>query len=109
MFMLQHPTRQACIKVRSHGRRKGVVLEISILIWPRTRQGSSSELRFSIGLSRVRRTNRPRRDGLMVSLSASHALCGGFAPRSGQNKDHHKNGTNCLPAWHACASDQSQE
>ena len=20
----------------------------------------------------------------------------------GHNKDHHKNGTNCLPAWHTC-------
>ena len=25
----------------------------------------------------------------------------GFAFRPGHTKDHHKNGTNCLPAWHA--------
>ena len=24
-----------------------------------------------------------------------------FASRSGHTKYHHKNGTNCLPAWHA--------
>ena len=28
--------------------------------------------------------------------------CCGFASRPGHFKDHHKNGTNCLPAWHAC-------
>ena len=25
----------------------------------------------------------------------------GFAPWQGHTKDHHKNGTNCLLAWHA--------
>ena len=29
-----------------------------------------------------------------------HAEDRGFAPRPGLTKDHHKNGTNCLPAWH---------
>ena len=24
-----------------------------------------------------------------------------FASRPGHTKDHHENGTNCLPAWHA--------
>ena len=24
-----------------------------------------------------------------------------FASRPGHTKDHHKNGTNCLPTWHA--------
>ena len=36
---------------------------------------------------------------LVVSVSASHALGRGFAPRPGHTKDHLKNGTNCLPAY----------
>ena len=36
------------------------------------------------------------RDGLVVSVSASHT------PWASHTKDHHKNGTNCLPAFHAC-------
>ena len=40
--------------------------------------------------------------GLVVSMSASHAVGRGFSPRSGYTKDHNKNGTNCDPAWHAC-------
>ena len=40
--------------------------------------------------------------GLVISVSASHAVGRGFAPRPGHTKDLHKNGTNCLPAWHAC-------
>ena len=34
------------------------------------------------------------------SYSASHAVGRGFAPQPGHTKDHHKNGTNYLPAWH---------
>ena len=41
-----------------------------------------------------------RPDGLVVS--ASYAVGCGFAPRPGHTKDHNKNGTNCLPAMHAC-------
>ena len=33
-------------------------------------------------------------------MSASHMAGCVFAPRSVHTKDHHKNGTNCLPAWH---------
>ena len=33
-------------------------------------------------------------------ISVSHVRSG-FASRPGHTKDHHKNGTNCLPAWHA--------
>ena len=44
----------------------------------------------------------PRLVGLVVSVSASHAVGHGFAPRPGHTKDHHKNGTNCLLAWNAC-------
>ena len=39
--------------------------------------------------------------GLVVSVSASHTVGHEFASRQGHTKDHHKNGTNCLPAWHA--------
>ena len=42
--------------------------------------------------------------GLVVSMTSSHAGRRGFASRPGHTKDHHKNGTNCLPAWHACMS-----
>ena len=42
------------------------------------------------------------RFGLVVSVSASHTVARGFAPQPGHTKDHHKNGTNCFPAWHAC-------
>ena len=40
--------------------------------------------------------------GLVISVSASHAVGRGFGPRPGHTKDHHRNGTNCLPAWRAC-------
>ena len=40
--------------------------------------------------------------GLVVSMSASHTVGCGFTSRPGHTKDHHKNGTNCLPALHAC-------
>ena len=33
---------------------------------------------------------RPRLDGLVVSMSASHAVGCGFASRMGHTKDHHK-------------------
>ena len=42
-----------------------------------------------------------RRDGLVVSVSVSQTIGRGFASRPGHTKDHHKNGTNCLPTWHA--------
>ena len=38
--------------------------------------------------------------GLVVSVSASHTVGHEFASL-GHTKDHHKNGTNCLPSWHA--------
>ena len=37
-----------------------------------------------------------RREDLAVSVSASHAVGRGLAPRSGHTKDYHKNGTNCI-------------
>ena len=46
--------------------------------------------------------NKPCRVGLVVSVSASHTFSREFASRPGYTKDHHKNGTNCLPAGHAC-------
>ena len=44
----------------------------------------------------------PCQVGSVDSVSASHTVGRDFAPRSGHTKDHHKNGTKCLPAWHAC-------
>ena len=35
------------------------------------------------------------------SVSASRTVGREFASRPGHTKDHYKNGTNCLPAWHA--------
>ena len=43
----------------------------------------------------------PCRVGLVVSVSASHTVGREFASRPGHTTNHHKNGTNCLPAWHA--------
>ena len=40
------------------------------------------------------------KDGLVVVMSDSHVVSCGFAPLLGYTKDHHKNVTNCLPAWH---------
>ena len=41
------------------------------------------------------------RVGSVGSMSASRTVGREFAYRPGHTKDHHKNGTNCLPAWHA--------
>ena len=38
---------------------------------------------------------------LVVSVSASHTVSREFASRPGHTKDNHKNGTDCLPVWHA--------
>ena len=40
----------------------------------------------------------PCRVGSVGSVSASHTVGRDFASRPGHTKDHHKNGTNCLPA-----------
>ena len=45
-----------------------------------------------------------RQLGLVVSVSASHAIGCGFKLWPGHTKNLNKNGTNCLPAWHACVS-----
>ena len=39
--------------------------------------------------------------GIAAIVSASHTVAREFASRPGHPKDHHKNGTNCLHAWHA--------
>ena len=44
----------------------------------------------------------PCQVGLLVSVSASRMVGRGFTSRPGHTKGHHKNGTNCLPALHAC-------
>ena len=41
---------------------------------------------------------RPCRVGSVGSVSASRTVGREFASRPGHTKDHHKNGTNCLPA-----------
>ena len=40
------------------------------------------------------------RVGLVVSASASRTVGYEFGSRPGHTKDHHQNGTNCLPVWH---------
>ena len=40
----------------------------------------------------------PCRVGSVGSVSASRTVSREFASRPGHIKDHHKNGTNCLPA-----------
>ena len=45
--------------------------------------------------------NKPCRVGSVGSVSASRTVGREFASRPGHTKDHHINGTNCLPAWHA--------
>ena len=44
---------------------------------------------------------RPCLVGSVGSVSASRTVGREFASRPGHTKDRHKNGTNCLPAWHA--------
>ena len=41
------------------------------------------------------------RVGLVVRVSASHTVDREFASQPGHTKDHHKNGTDCLPAFSA--------
>ena len=41
-----------------------------------------------------------RRDGLLVSVFGSYVLGHGYAFWPGHTKDHYRNDTNCLPAWH---------
>ena len=41
------------------------------------------------------------RDGLVVTMSASHVVGHGLRSWLGHTKDHLINGTNCLPVWHA--------
>ena len=43
-------------------------------------------------------THLPCRVGSVGSVSASRTVGREFASRPGHTKDHHKNGTNCLPA-----------
>ena len=42
--------------------------------------------------------HRPGRVGSVGSVSASHTVGREFTSQLGHTKDHHKNGTNCLPA-----------
>ena len=44
----------------------------------------------------------PHHVGLVVGMSAFHAVGHRFAPQAIHSKDHHIIGRKCLPAWHAC-------
>ena len=57
---------------------------------------SLSEYVYSLYYETMKRC----RDGLVVSVSASHTVGREFTSQPGHTKYHHKNGTNCLPAWH---------
>ena len=47
-------------------------------------------------------TNKPCRVGSVVRVSASHTVGHGLMSWLVHTKDHHKNGTKYLPAWHTC-------
>ena len=65
---------------------------------------SNSEIVKSIKTGNSRRLIKetldipPCRVGSVGSVSASRTVGREFASRPGHTKDHHKNGTNCLPA-----------
>ena len=40
--------------------------------------------------------------GLVVNMSAFHAVGRRYVPQVGHTKDHHENCANCIPAWHTC-------
>ena len=46
----------------------------------------------------LKNQNMIRRVGSVGSVPASRTVGREFASRPGNTKDHHKNGTNCLPA-----------
>ena len=52
----------------------------------------------STGKGKVVISSVPCRVGSVGSVSASRTVGREFASRPGHTKDHHKNGTNCLPA-----------
>ena len=49
-----------------------------------------------------RQNESPHYVGLVVSVSASHAVVNRFVPQTIHSKDHHQIGRKCLLAWHAC-------
>ena len=49
----------------------------------------------------------PCQVGSVGSVSASRTVSREFASRPGHSKNHHKNGTNCLPTWHAMRKGRS--
>ena len=71
-------------------------------------RGSSPAIRVLPGctvgrwdVTRILHLRTPCRVGSVGSVSASRTVGREFASRPGHTKDHHKNGTNCLPAY-AC-------
>ena len=55
----------------------------------------------SFGLTLILFTTISAWVGSVGSVSASRTVGREFTSRPGHTKDHRKNGTNCLPAWHA--------
>ena len=58
------------------------------------------ELFSALFLSKCLEIGYPCRVGLVVSASSYHTVGREFASQSDHTKDH-RNGTNCIPAWHA--------
>ena len=44
---------------------------------------------------------RPLQDFSVISMSATYVVGCGFVPLPGHSKNHHKNGKNYPPSWHA--------
>ena len=55
---------------------------------------------FKVHLDNFSYKHLPCMDGLVISKS-THAVGLGLAPQLGFTKNHNKNGTKCLTAWHA--------
>ena len=123
-FVLAGETSQGIFIGAWHNLSMDVDVDSNIDLWA---EGYSSSTISNIGVLTLSDTNDIIRDSLspriptypglsdgygvemvnnMMSLSSnSNGTANltdlGFAPRPGHTKDHHKNGTNCLPAWHA--------
>ena len=66
-----------------------------------SKNSNPHEIEHTVCLTLLLSFPEPCRVCLVVSVSASHTVGRGLSYRSGHTKDHHENGTNCLPVWHA--------
>ena len=64
-------------------------------------KGHSAKRDWIIQPCLIKSKTKPCRVGSVGSVSTSRMVGREFASGLGHTKDHHKNGTNCLPAWHA--------